>query len=67
MRTAKYRRLDIVEHLLTLGANINLANMIGYTALMDSAWKGRVKCLELLIEKGAGVNFIDVTQTERRN
>ena len=41
--------------------------MIGYTALMDAAWKGHVKCIEILIERGAGVNFIDVTWRKRRN
>ncbi|XP_075104124.1 uncharacterized protein LOC107778106 isoform X1 [Nicotiana tabacum] len=51
--------VEIVEILLSRGADVNLKNDGGRTALHYAASKGRVKIAELLISHGAKINAKD--------
>lgn len=53
---AKYGHKDVVEHLLTKGANVNVKDGEGVTPLCSAAANGRTEVAQLLIAKGADVN-----------
>ena len=48
--------IDSVKEHLDSGVDVNEKNKYGWTALIESAYSGRIKIAELLIEKGADVN-----------
>ena len=48
--------IDSVKEHLDRGVDVNKKNKYGWTALIESAYSGRIKIAELLIEKGADVN-----------
>ena len=50
---------DIVEMLVTKGANINAVTSEGRSALLYAASKGREKIVEYLLSKGADPNKAD--------
>ncbi|CAG5115534.1 unnamed protein product [Candidula unifasciata] len=47
---------DCAALLIHYGANVNLANIDGATALCDACCSGNVRCVQLLLEHGAQVN-----------
>ena len=55
MCSAAHGSIDCAKYLLDKGANVNLKNFSGFTALHWAAFTGRTETLELLIEKGAEV------------
>lgn len=55
MCAAAHGSIDCAKHLLDKGANVNLKNFAGYTALHWAAYTGRTETLELLVSKGADV------------
>ncbi|MDQ7826146.1 MAG: ankyrin repeat domain-containing protein [Candidatus Eremiobacteraeota bacterium] len=47
---------DVVNLLISLGADINASDMNGITPLHSAALHGHISVIDILIEKGAGVN-----------
>ena len=45
--------------LLRTGADVNISDELGYTALMRVARRGHAKCLKMLIKAGADVNAVN--------
>lgn len=54
----KYDDPDMVDLLLNKGANINKGNLDYRTPLMLATISGTIKCMELLVQYGADVNFV---------
>jgi ankyrin repeat protein len=54
---AESNDIDELRNLLKSGADVNLQNKRGNTALMFAAWHGHTDCAELLIKSGAYVNL----------
>jgi len=50
---------DIVQHLVTKGANLDLMNSVGQTALHLAVYFGHEKIAEFLVKSGADVNKTD--------
>ena len=50
---------EIVEMLINAGADVNVRDKFGGTALMIASQNGHVETVEMLIEKGADVNARD--------
>jgi len=48
-----YIAAELVKDLLSRGAEVDLANQLGETALMWAARRGNPKCVEVLLEAGA--------------
>ena len=53
---AFYGRLDLLEYLVSRGANINAADRNGYTALHGAVQEKRMDVIEYLLSRGADVN-----------
>ena len=53
-----YGHLQVVELLLSRGANPNELNKFGYSAVMWAATNGYMEIAKLLIDNGADVNII---------
>ena len=53
------QQLKIAQILIEAGADVNVSNQHGETALMESAFTGNNECLDLLIKSGADVNKAD--------
>ena len=53
------QQLKIAQILIEAGADVNVSNQHGETALMESAFTGNIDCLDLLINSGADVNKAD--------
>jgi ankyrin repeat protein len=56
---AKKGNVKLIEELLEKGANVNAANMNGWTALMMASKNGHTEAVKLLLEKGAKVNAVE--------
>jgi len=54
-----YGYTDIVKALIEAGADINVRNNYGNTALMLSSWYGSIDIVKTLIEAGADINEHD--------
>lgn len=52
-------RADIVADMIARGANLEARDDLGYTPLILSAFRGRTKSLQLLVEAGADVRAVD--------
>jgi ankyrin repeat protein len=50
---------DIIDLLLTQGANINARNKEGLTAIVKAAMRGDIKIVEYLYQKGASLKELD--------
>ncbi len=53
---AYFNHSDVVDALITLGANLNAADATGNTALMGAIFKGYEEVAEALVIEGADVN-----------
>jgi len=60
IKASEIGRTTVVEALIANGANVNLINKYGESALSRAAEKGFVDCARLLVEAGAELN----TQTK---
>ena len=52
------RNLPEIERLLDAGVNVNAADDMGFTCLMDAAAREFIEAINLLVEKGADVNAV---------
>lgn len=57
MQAINDRRIDIVERMLYVGANVNYANCYGQTALMFAVTVDRSDIVQMLLRAGADVNL----------
>lgn len=55
----EYNRLEMVEILLDRGANIDIIDFEGWTALMEAAYFNNIDIAKLLIDRNANVNVVD--------
>lgn len=56
---ARNGKLDMVQWLLEKGADIDaVSNDRGYSAVMDAVWKSNISIVELLVNRGANLNFV---------
>ncbi|WP_312967439.1 ankyrin repeat domain-containing protein [Acinetobacter gerneri] len=53
------KKIDIVKHLLDIGADVNIHEKIGLTALHFAALENNLEIIKLLIESGAEIDAID--------
>ena len=53
-------QLEIVRELLKRGANVNLQNSFGGTALMDAAYEGHLSILLVLLQHSANPDLRDI-------
>lgn len=58
-RASAQGHLEIIQYLVTNGANVNTKNKYGYTALMEAAKSGSLEIVKFLVEKGADVDAKD--------
>ena len=56
MLASQYGHIEIVRALLAAGANVNLQDNIGKTALYYASSEGHIDIVRLLLEYGADVN-----------
>ena len=47
---------EIIDALIEAGADVDLKNQLGYTALSSASFQGHDKCLHVLVQGGADVN-----------
>lgn len=50
---ADYGQKDIIEYLLSKGANVNATDKYGITALLAAVYEGHQNCVEILLKHGA--------------
>ncbi|XP_023025056.1 myotrophin isoform X1 [Leptinotarsa decemlineata] len=50
---ADYGQTDVIEYLISAGADVNSKDKFGITALLAAIWEGHKDCVKLLLEKGA--------------
>lgn len=56
---ARSGRKSMIEWLVSKGADINAVSKDrGYSAVMDAVWKSSLDIVDILIQKGANLNFI---------
>ena len=58
-KAARYGKVNVVQTLLTLGADVNGENKFHMTAMHHAAVEGSAEVIEALIEAGAKVNHPD--------
>lgn len=69
---ADYGQREVIEHLISKGANLNQADKHGITPLLAAIWEGHTSCVELLLSKGAskdgkapdGRSYLDCAESE---
>ena len=59
MCAARYNNESMVSFLIDKGADINMKNVKGFTALMCAAMYNRESIVSFLIDKGADINIKD--------
>ena len=59
MKAARNGHVDVTELLLKHKANINAADMLGYTALMFAMWRGHLDVAEILLQHKADINAVN--------
>jgi ankyrin repeat protein len=48
--------IDVIQHLINNGADVNIRDNFGYTALIWASFYGHIDIVRLLIDAGADVN-----------
>jgi len=69
---ADYGQGDVIEYLLSKGANVNAKDKHGISALLAAIWEGHTDCVKLLLERGAvkdgsapdGTSYVDAAEKE---
>ncbi|CAH1961733.1 unnamed protein product [Acanthoscelides obtectus] len=50
---ADYGQKDVIDYLISAGADVNSKDKHGITAILAAIWEGHKDCVKLLLEKGA--------------
>ncbi|CAH0549027.1 unnamed protein product [Brassicogethes aeneus] len=50
---ADYGQRDVIDYLVSAGADVNSKDKHGITAILAAIWEGHIECVRLLLEKGA--------------
>ncbi|KAF7286668.1 myotrophin isoform X1 [Rhynchophorus ferrugineus] len=50
---ADYGQRDVIEYLISAGADVNSKDKHGITPILAAIWEGHKACVELLLQKGA--------------
>lgn len=53
---ADYGQKDVIEYLIAAGADVNLKDKHGITAILAAIWEGHKECVRLLLDKGARID-----------
>lgn len=53
---ADFGQDEVVEYLISKGANVNAPDKHGITPLLSACYEGHVSCVKILLEKGADKN-----------
>ncbi|XP_055329076.1 myotrophin-like [Paramacrobiotus metropolitanus] len=64
---ADYGQREVIEYLISKGADVNAVDKHGISALLAAIWEGHTECVKLLLQKGAkpdgkspdGTKYID--------
>ncbi|KAM8739646.1 myotrophin [Acanthopagrus latus] len=67
-----YGQTDVVEFLISKGANVNAVDKHGLTPLMSACYENHISCVKVLLEKGAdkdrkgpdGCRLFEVAESE---
>ncbi|GLD48324.1 myotrophin [Lates japonicus] len=50
---ADFGQTDVVEYLISMGADVNAPDKHGFTPLISACYEGHTSCVKVLLEKGA--------------
>lgn len=64
-----YGQLDVLEYLITKGADVNALDKHGISCILAAIWEGHITCVKLLLDSGAkkngqtpdGTSYVDAT------
>ncbi|XP_041367639.1 myotrophin-like [Gigantopelta aegis] len=56
---ADYGQPDVIEYLISKGADVNIPDKHGITPLLAAIYEGHTKCVKSLLQKGADKNGKD--------
>lgn len=67
-----YGQLDVLEYLITKGADVNALDKHGISCILAAIWEGHTNCVKLLLDSGAkkngvtpdGSSYIDATDKQ---
>jgi len=69
---ADYGQQEVIEYLISKGADVNAFDKHGISALLAAIWEGHTDCVKLLLKKGAsrdgktpdGTSYIDAAEKD---
>lgn len=69
---ADFGQTDVVEYLISKGANVNAPDKHGLTPLISACFEGHASCVKILLEKGAdkdckgpdGISALEAAESE---
>ncbi|OXA53249.1 myotrophin [Folsomia candida] len=69
---ADYGQQEVIEYLISKGANVNSCDKHGISALLAAIWEGHTDCVKLLLTKGAsrdgktpdGTSYLDAAEKD---
>ncbi|XP_043064753.1 myotrophin [Drosophila ficusphila] len=50
---ADFGQLNVLQYLISLGAEVDIKDKHGITPILAAIWEGHTSCVELLLNKGA--------------
>merc|ERR1711862_407140 len=67
-----YGQLEVLQYLISKGANIDSADKHGISPLLAAIWEGHTSCVKFLVEKGAsksgtapdGSSYVEAAEKE---
>ena len=51
-----YGQREVVEYLISRGADVNAIDKFGITPLLAAIWEGHTECVKLMLQHGANKN-----------
>ncbi|XP_044260647.1 myotrophin-like [Tribolium madens] len=55
---ADYGQTDVIQYLISAGADVNSKDKHGITAILAAIWEGHKDCVKLLLANGASKNGV---------